>query len=179
MDGGANDPRPSKRVKVDSSETNGTVENASTMAPQGDHSGPQLNAQPSLVLDDTTKEREVGIVAFVDESRDIFRGVLKKRYTDFLVNEILPNGTVVHLRSIKAISQTARSEAERTDPIGEGILPQEEQETKVAVRASGEGETTGEEVSTAKENASEDAKGQDMDDQRAEVDLPALPAVPY
>jgi tRNA pseudouridine13 synthase len=53
------------------------------------------------------KEGEVGITDFVSTSTPGFSGVLKKRYTDFLVNEILPNGKVVHLQSVgsAAVSQ--------------------------------------------------------------------------
>jgi len=46
------------------------------------------------------KEAEVGITDFVSTSTPGFSGILKKRYTDFLVNEILPNGKVVHLQSV-------------------------------------------------------------------------------
>ncbi|KAK2628542.1 hypothetical protein QTJ16_001645 [Diplocarpon rosae] len=83
------------------------------------------NSPPSLntiaMMDDLTtrkivsdngfqpeKELEVGIKCFVNEQNPGFGGVLKQRcasvyflhtllYTDFLVNEIEPNGTVVHL----------------------------------------------------------------------------------
>ncbi|KAI9810759.1 MAG: hypothetical protein M1827_006097 [Pycnora praestabilis] len=48
------------------------------------------------------KEAEVGIIEFVSPDLPGFSGILKKRYTDFLVNEILPSGQVVHLDSIKA-----------------------------------------------------------------------------
>lgn len=47
-----------------------------------------------------TREDEVGIIDYVSTGTPSFRGLLKKRYTDFLVNEILPNGKVVHLRNL-------------------------------------------------------------------------------
>jgi hypothetical protein len=47
----------------------------------------------------TQKELDVGIADYVSPHARAFSGVLKKRYTDFLVNEILPNGEVLHLRS--------------------------------------------------------------------------------
>jgi tRNA pseudouridine13 synthase len=45
------------------------------------------------------KELDVGITSFVSPHAHAFNGILKKRYTDFLVNEILPNGEVLHLRN--------------------------------------------------------------------------------
>jgi tRNA pseudouridine13 synthase len=47
------------------------------------------------------KELDVGITSFVSPHAHAFSGILKKRYTDFLVNEILPNGEVLHLRSTR------------------------------------------------------------------------------
>ena len=53
------------------------------------------------------KEAEVGITEFVSSGRQCFLGILKKRYTDFLVNEILPDGNIVHLQTLgsAAVSQ--------------------------------------------------------------------------
>lgn len=47
------------------------------------------------------KEAQCGITEYVSPDLPGFRGVLKKRYTDFLVNEILPNGKVIHLENLK------------------------------------------------------------------------------
>jgi len=46
------------------------------------------------------KERRVGITAYVNPAADGFSGVLKQRYTDFLVNEVLPDGRVLHLENL-------------------------------------------------------------------------------
>lgn len=43
------------------------------------------------------QERAVGITAFVSPNVSGFQCTIKHRYTDFLVNEILPDGTVQHL----------------------------------------------------------------------------------
>jgi len=51
---------------------------------------------------DQQKEFDVGIQAYVDPRSEVLEGVLKQRYSDFIVNEILPNGNVVHLTSTKA-----------------------------------------------------------------------------
>ncbi|EPS25140.1 hypothetical protein POX_c03542 [Penicillium oxalicum] len=50
----------------------------------------------------TTKERDVGITELVTADTAGFSGILKKRYTDFLVNEITPSGEVVHLKNLAA-----------------------------------------------------------------------------
>jgi tRNA pseudouridine13 synthase len=52
--------------------------------------------------EETRKEVRVGITAFVNSDLLGFTGVLKKRYTDFLVNEVLPNGQVLHLEDVAA-----------------------------------------------------------------------------
>ncbi|KAI9802145.1 MAG: hypothetical protein M1833_002066 [Piccolia ochrophora] len=48
------------------------------------------------------REVEAGITGYVCSTKLHFSGVLKRRYTDFLVNEILPSGQVVHLDNTKA-----------------------------------------------------------------------------
>lgn len=54
------------------------------------------------------KEAQCGIIEYVSPNLPGFRGVLKKRYTDFLVNEILPNGKVIHLENLKKPSDQQR-----------------------------------------------------------------------
>ncbi|KAF2492254.1 pseudouridine synthase-like protein TruD/Pus7 [Lophium mytilinum] len=46
------------------------------------------------------KEVRAGITEYVCPENAGFSGILKQRYTDFLVNEILPNGKVLHLESL-------------------------------------------------------------------------------
>ncbi|CAI7599787.1 unnamed protein product [Penicillium glandicola] len=57
---------------------------------------------PSTPVSDaqTLKEVEVGITEFVSNDTEGFSGILKKRYTDFMVNEIMTTGEIVHFRSI-------------------------------------------------------------------------------
>lgn len=52
--------------------------------------------------DGNAQEEAVGITAFVSSGIPGFKCVIKQRYTDFLVNEILPTGEVVHLSSLDA-----------------------------------------------------------------------------
>lgn len=47
--------------------------------------------------DDIT-EQDVGIVQYLSESNSGFKGQIKQRYTDFLVNEITKKGEVIHLK---------------------------------------------------------------------------------
>ncbi|KAJ5493705.1 hypothetical protein N7463_009792 [Penicillium fimorum] len=61
----------------------------------------------------TLKEAEVGITEFVSNDTEGFSGILKKRYTDFMVNEIMTNGEVVHLRSI---DRPSKPESTTTEP---------------------------------------------------------------
>lgn len=75
------------------------------------------------------KELKAGITAFVSPNTCGFSGVLKQRYTDFLVNEILPNGEVLRLDSVKLGSgaavegeslQTSRKGVEATENVERG-----------------------------------------------------------
>ncbi|KAL8827095.1 MAG: hypothetical protein Q9191_003394 [Dirinaria sp. TL-2023a] len=70
----------------------------------------ELTMQDSNAAPEPDKEVECGITEYVDTAVQRFTGVLKKRYTDFLVNEILPSGQVVHLNELKV------SKSEPTDP---------------------------------------------------------------
>ena len=68
------------------------------------------NATDLLVAhSEAAKEALVGITAFVRPDGPRFSGLLKKRYTDFLVNEILPSGRVLHLQDVK-VPKAAREE---------------------------------------------------------------------
>ncbi|KAL8686863.1 MAG: hypothetical protein Q9218_006807 [Villophora microphyllina] len=63
------------------------------------------------------KEIQCGITEYVSLDVPGFTATFKKRYTDFLVNEILPNGTVVHLDNLKhpkAKSQVSQAAAHTT-----------------------------------------------------------------
>ncbi|CAL5867044.1 uncharacterized protein PFLUO_LOCUS1256 [Penicillium psychrofluorescens] len=75
------------------------------------------------------KEIEVGITEYVSVDNEGFSGILKKRYTDFLVNEILPSGEVLHLRATK--DPNAKKSAEKTSnaaPETGAKAPQEQAE---------------------------------------------------
>jgi tRNA pseudouridine13 synthase len=127
---------PSKRRKLASSlvksEGNGASHPTSDLQSQVGYMSPQSrmasaqNRQSDLLGSRGTREDEVGITQYVNAASIGFTGILKKRqvaivllrnsetdfdhrYTDFMVNEILPSGQVVHLNDVR-IPKTAKSE---------------------------------------------------------------------
>jgi tRNA pseudouridine13 synthase len=77
----AEEDPPRKKIRLDNTNANISLENAD--------------------LDkDLKKEIRVGITAFVRPDVPGFTGTLKQRFTDFLVNEIVPSGEVLHLHKI-------------------------------------------------------------------------------
>lgn len=89
---------PSKRVKLGDSATEATetppVE-ADSIAPVPTPAAPAPNYYSAHNAGIT--ETDVGITQYISPNLPGFRGILKQRYTDFLVNEIDMNGNVVHL----------------------------------------------------------------------------------
>ncbi|KAL2824941.1 pseudouridine synthase [Aspergillus cavernicola] len=94
---------------------------------------PTGRATPQTDADQLSREIEVGITEFVSADNEGFAGILKKRYTDFLVNEILPSGEVLHLQN----TAPPQSENDRIKPA--------EAEKKVADETPKEPETPSEE----------------------------------
>jgi tRNA pseudouridine13 synthase len=60
-------------------------------------------------------EHAVGIDVFVGANTHAFSCVVKQRYTDFLVNEILPDGRVLHLVKDEPLPDRKRKRGERKD----------------------------------------------------------------
>jgi tRNA pseudouridine13 synthase len=54
-------------------------------------------AEDGSISEEAKKEIRSGITAFISPGLPGFSGVLKQRYTDFLVNEVLMSGEVLHL----------------------------------------------------------------------------------
>ncbi|EKG12625.1 Pseudouridine synthase TruD [Macrophomina phaseolina MS6] len=54
-------------------------------------------AEKTLLQEQTDKEERFGITAYASSGIPGFSGILKQRYVDFMVHEILPNGRVCHL----------------------------------------------------------------------------------
>ena len=89
-----NDARPAKRARLDDS----AAHTPSTAATPQAAPGSALNA-PSTIETEFEKEARAGITEYVCPDNLGFTGILKQRYTDFLVNEIGLDGKVLHLRS--------------------------------------------------------------------------------
>ncbi|KAI9766904.1 MAG: hypothetical protein M1840_006201 [Geoglossum simile] len=114
MEGSVAEAQPTKRQKLspspDASQaigTGGIADQTSDFAHQDTVQGaPSHETFADL---HRLKEMEVGITSYVDGAALGFSGILKKRYTDFLVNEILPSGQVLHLESLKVPSQSVRA----------------------------------------------------------------------
>ncbi|KAL8969013.1 MAG: hypothetical protein Q9197_004571 [Variospora fuerteventurae] len=87
---------------------------------------------PSGGEDRLDKEARCGITQYVSPHLPGFVGVLKKRYTDFLVNEILPGGQVVHLDNLK-------KPPERKQPSQTASKPPVQQSSHVAQSSSAHG----------------------------------------
>lgn len=62
------------------------------------------------------QERNAGITVFVSSDASGFTGIVKRRYTDFLVNEILPSGEVLHLTDTKIPKKQGSKEATDDEP---------------------------------------------------------------
>jgi tRNA pseudouridine13 synthase len=64
----------------------------------------------------TEAEVAVGITEYVNPTLPSWSGVLKQRYTDFLVNEVDQEGNVVHLKSTKPPRVAAKPDEEGEEP---------------------------------------------------------------
>lgn len=86
--------RPAKRARLDDNSAPSLSADTSSQAPQAPATAP-------IAPMDTDLDREVraGIIEYVCPDNLGFTGVLKQRYTDFLVNEIALDGQVLHLKS--------------------------------------------------------------------------------
>ncbi|QSZ35851.1 hypothetical protein DSL72_006973 [Monilinia vaccinii-corymbosi] len=77
-----------------------------------------------------TQEVRCGILHYVNKKNPGFQGILKQRFSDFLVNEISLGGEVVHLKDIKAPQNNqdrnvANANAVSTDIVDEDQPPAE------------------------------------------------------
>ena len=104
------------------------------------------------------KELSVSIIAFSQPKNSRIHGVAKKRYrlstmsgrrtdawipryTDFLVNEILPSGEVVHLRELSLPVNHLRQDSR--DPVSDSFNPQAVTTTKAEIPPSNENAPSG------------------------------------
>ncbi|KAK9466770.1 pseudouridine synthase [Lipomyces arxii] len=97
------DQPPSKRTKLHIESSIGNSNNITASA-QVATEGKVTEANVNTDHNDLT-ETDVGITQYLG-SHSGFRGVLKQRYTDFLVHEILESGEVLHIKRIPVQSST-------------------------------------------------------------------------
>ncbi|KAL4891608.1 pseudouridine synthase [Aspergillus ambiguus] len=135
---------PRKRLKTDNDSIDQTIAPPSDAAAQ-EPAPPKISDGDAQAL----KEAEVGITEFVNAGNEGFAGILKKRYTDFLVNEILPSGQVLHLQNVNipdsylqatkaaaadAVEQPAveQKQEEKPEPVGEKDAPKDTENLEAA-----------------------------------------------
>ncbi|OQD68402.1 hypothetical protein PENDEC_c036G01013 [Penicillium decumbens] len=105
---------PRKRQKTD---TIAATDGAAELPPQSKAAGQDAQSM---------KELDVGITELVTADEG-FSGILKKRYTDFLVNEILPSGQVLHLQNVTAADSSNEPKAQQLEIKEEEAPVQKEQ----------------------------------------------------
>lgn len=108
------DTRPAKRARLDDSATHTPSAAATPQAVPGS----ALNA-PSQIETEYEKEARAGITEYICPDNLGFTGVLKQRYTDFLVNEIGLDGQVLHLKSTHVEKKRREVKSEASVEAGE------------------------------------------------------------
>ncbi|KAK4961682.1 multisubstrate pseudouridine synthase 7 [Elasticomyces elasticus] len=87
------------------------------------------------------KEEAVGITVFVSPEVAGFECVVKHRYTDFLVNEILPSGEVLHLTDLSDARKAARQAQHSDSRNGSKVEDRAVEQAAVPVEAEPEVKT--------------------------------------
>ncbi|PVH96699.1 tRNA pseudouridine synthase D [Periconia macrospinosa] len=198
------DARPAKRARLDSPSSTPAADPAttSTSTPAPVKSGPLGSDKPSSVDEDLEREIRAGITEYVCAENAGFRGVLKQRYTDFLVNEIGLDGEVVRLTVVGVEEEKdkapkkeeGRGEKEKTNKEGkknEGKVAEHQEKVtlvvedgneaapvkqpkKIEIRIEDDVEENGTEKAEVKEENGEEAAG---DTQLSEEDLATLHSI--
>ncbi|RUS20161.1 pseudouridine synthase [Endogone sp. FLAS-F59071] len=110
---------PIKRPRLDDQDSKPEPSTITTLAPSNPApSGPVADA-PQL------READVGITEYLDTSIPGWSGVIKQRFTDFMVNEVDLNGDIVHLRDMalpRAASAIEELEEEPETPLSEEAI---------------------------------------------------------
>ncbi|KAH7081091.1 pseudouridine synthase [Paraphoma chrysanthemicola] len=122
--------RPAKRARLDDNAQPSFSAATSTITAS------QAATTASTVAIDTDLEREVraGITEYVCPDNLGFTGVLKQRYTDFLVNEIALDGQVLHLRSTQPPKKKEGKQVNGSRSIVEGSKRIDTKEEKLVVK---------------------------------------------
>ena len=90
----------------------------------------ELTTDP-IRLQGFADEQQIGIKSFVGDRNDYFKGIIKLRFEDFLVNEVSLEEKVIHLTTYEPIDipaqQVTKGPSEPREVI-DGIIDQEESE---------------------------------------------------
>ncbi|KAH9870114.1 hypothetical protein J1614_007036, partial [Plenodomus biglobosus] len=117
--------RPTKRARIEDTAapapSTSTSTAASTTAP--------IPTAPATIDKDLEREVRAGITEYACPDNLGFTGVLKKRYTDFLVNEIGLDGEVVHLKSLEVKRKEGKRQNEKES--GAVVVVKKEEEMEV------------------------------------------------
>ncbi|KAI4609246.1 hypothetical protein J4E80_008494 [Alternaria sp. BMP 0032] len=140
--------RPAKRARLDDNAAP-SLSTTSTAAP---NTAPiptaSILSAPATIDTDLEREVRAGITEYVCPDNLGFTGVLKQRYTDFLVNEIGLDGQVLHLKSTEVVDKkkAGKEDGEKTNGAGgkkpESTAATEEKVDAVMQDAGVVGETT-------------------------------------
>ncbi|KAI4682777.1 uncharacterized protein J4E84_007242 [Alternaria hordeiaustralica] len=140
--------RPAKRARLDDNAAP-SLSTTSTAAP---NTAPiptaSILSAPATIDTDLEREVRAGITEYVCPDNLGFTGVLKQRYTDFLVNEIGLDGQVLHLKSTEVVDKkkAGKEDVEKTNGTGgkkpESAVATEEKVDAVKQDADVVGETT-------------------------------------
>jgi tRNA pseudouridine13 synthase len=142
--------RPAKRARLDDNS-----DTAPSLSAHTSIQAPAAAIAPNAGADtDLDREVRAGITEYVCPDNLGFTGVLKQRYTDFLVNEIGLDGEVLHLKS------TDVPRKEKKKDVGQAEVKESAAGEKVVVLKEENGHATmldvangGEEVLPKSENA--------------------------
>ncbi|KAH7128394.1 pseudouridine synthase-like protein TruD/Pus7 [Dendryphion nanum] len=148
------DTRPHKRVRVENGSTapSITAEPVVTDAAQGPVESTKDTAISTTTsgipiapkLTDFERETKAGITEYVSQGNLGFSGVLKQRYTDFLVNEIGLDGNVIHLRST-GVTRDKKTKGKETEAKEESNIGQDVrmEDVKVEIEQQQQGDANG------------------------------------
>jgi tRNA pseudouridine13 synthase len=125
------DGRPAKRARLEPA-TESTTESTTTSAASTELPKAPIDSGPAAVDGDLERELRAGITEYVCPDNLGFTGVLKQRYTDFLVNEIGPDGKVLHLKVAGVEKKKVDKEVANGDQTERKVKPAPE--AKVEVR---------------------------------------------
>lgn len=138
--------RPAKRARLDDdAPASLTADTSAPLAPAAPRA--PAPAQPTAIDEDLAREVRAGISEYVCPDNLGFTGVLKQRYTDFLVNEIGLDGRVLHLTSTSVQRKgTGPQNGKAEQEVKKIVVEEEKGDTVVLDTQNGAGDSKAEEA---------------------------------